>query len=408
MKKSKVLIFSSDQSVISPLKEFYDVEQVLSRTALLKKIEQCPNAVLDFDNKELKDVEAKGTYPAITFFKELMKNSPNSKVLVLSSSVTIPEAVEAAKIGILNYLKKPVIAEKLIDAVKNDLLKEEAPVIKLDAKWTPKWLLGTSNRVKTMFKALESAMHINRNILFIAEQGVDVGGIVDVLHHHLGKTKKMTTIDLLPFEKENAENIFWTLLQESLIHNDMIYLKNFDSVLNEKTRTSITDYIKSRSSIKHIRVLASVLRQEESLAFNEWEKIHVPALRERKEDLPSILEGYVDLFSKKYGKHIHNISLEALSVLSRYSWPGNYRELETVIENAILICQEHSITLKCLNISGKMVFEGLSSQNETLIDFKGGLEKSLINIYFRKTGSAELTASLLDMPMDRVSNNLLR
>jgi len=73
--------------------------------------------------------------------------------------------------------------------------------------------------------------------------------------------------------------------------------------------------------------------------------IHVPPLRERKEDIPVLVEYFVDRFAKKAGKNIRSIEKGALELLESYSWPGNIRELQNVIERAVIVCETETLTV---------------------------------------------------------------
>jgi transcriptional regulator with PAS, ATPase and Fis domain len=73
--------------------------------------------------------------------------------------------------------------------------------------------------------------------------------------------------------------------------------------------------------------------------------IHVPPLRERKEDIPVLVEYFVDRFAKKAGKNIRSIEKRALELLELYSWPGNIRELQNVIERAVIVCETETLTI---------------------------------------------------------------
>jgi PAS domain S-box-containing protein len=74
--------------------------------------------------------------------------------------------------------------------------------------------------------------------------------------------------------------------------------------------------------------------------------IHVPPLRERKEDIPVLVEYFVDRFAKKAGRNIRSIEKRALELLESYSWPGNIRELQNVIERAVIVCETETLTIE--------------------------------------------------------------
>jgi DNA-binding NtrC family response regulator len=398
MKKNDILVFSDDPAVISPLKGSYNIETASSRSDVLKKTEASPGilAVIDCDMKD-----AKG----IPLFKEIKKLSPYSSVIMLSSTVTIPEAVEASKMGVADFIKKPALSDRLIGSVKANLPRIDAAGVRL-VVGREKWLVGGGSRIRAMVKNLEYAIKERKNILFISGPGVDTLSLAKVMRDHSGIKRKLTSLDMLVFRKESLESIFWMVLQEAIASSDIIYFDRFNAV-DEKHQASILDYIKGKAHKGDLTVAAGVHDKEENPVFADWEKIAVPKLKDRREDMPDMLNAYIGEYSVKYGKRIEGVALDALGMLCDYSWPGNYRELECVLENAVLACEGSMISLKDIQLGTKMVYDSIaSSRIEDLLDFKNSVEENFVNIYLKKTGSEDMTANLLDLPKSRIAENL--
>ena len=398
MKKNDILVFSDDPAVISPLKGSYNIETASSRSDVLKKTEASPGilAVIDCDMKD-----AKG----ILLFKEIKRSSPNSSVILLSSTVTIPEAVEASKMGVADFIKKPALGDRLVSSVKANLPRGEGAGVRL-VIGHEKWLVGGGSRIRSMIKNLEFAIKEHKNILFITRPGVDTLSLAKVMSDHSGIKRKLTSLDMLVFRKESLESIFWMVLQEAIASSDIIYFDRFNAV-DEKHQASILDYIKGKAHKGDLTVTAGVHDQEENPVFADWEKIAVPKLKDRREDMPDMLNAYIGEYSVKYGKKIEGVALDALGMLCDYSWPGNYRELECVLENAVLACEGSVINLKDIQLGTRMIYDSIgSSRIEDLLDFKNSVEENLVNIYFKKTGSEDMTANLLDLPKSRIAEDL--
>ena len=68
--------------------------------------------------------------------------------------------------------------------------------------------------------------------------------------------------------------------------------------------------------------------------------ISLPSLRERREDIPALVEHFVDIFSRRMGRNIHHIPSETVAAFSSYSWPGNIRELQNLVERAVILAQD--------------------------------------------------------------------
>ncbi len=395
MIKDKILILSEDQSVISPLKEAYDINTAVNEEDLKKKLEESPGAFVMVDAD-------KGGIDGLALYKDIKKQFPGTTVIMLSTGVTIPQAVEAAKLGVSDFIKKPVTADKLLLSVKSNFLPEGAIFIEADPETNGQWLAGSGSRIRSLLRSMEQAIKDRKNVIFIAEAGIDVGGLVNLFHSYSGKDLKMKKINMLAFQKENLETIFWTMLQDSLAEADIIYLSDLN-VVSQEQRLSIIDYIRSRSSKGRVRVIVSLERRGEEPAFGDWEIINVPSLIERKEDLPEMIDAYLAKYTRKYGKHINSISLDVLNFLTRYSWPGNYREFEAVMENAVLLSKDDVLTIEDVQVSGKMLFDDLmTGQPDNLLEFKKRSEKTLIGMFVKKSGSKERAADLLDVPISRI------
>jgi PAS domain S-box-containing protein len=91
-------------------------------------------------------------------------------------------------------------------------------------------------------------------------------------------------------------------------------------------------------------IAAGTFRQDLFYRLNVF-PIHIPPLRQRKEDIPVLVEYFVDRFARKAGKNIRSIEKRGLELLESYSWPGNIRELQNVIERAVIVCETETLTI---------------------------------------------------------------
>ena len=111
--------------------------------------------------------------------------------------------------------------------------------------------------------------------------------------------------------------------------------------------------------------------------------IHLPALRERQEDINTLADYFIEKFNKKLNRNIKHIDSRARSLFHNYSWPGNIRELENLIERLVLMAKGHSITIKDLP-------EEFNFPDEAVITFRPeDQKKSFKDIIKSKTGEIE-------------------
>jgi DNA-binding NtrC family response regulator len=135
--------------------------------------------------------------------------------------------------------------------------------------------------------------------------------------------------------------------------------------------------------------------------------IHVAPLRERREDIPPLLEFFLKHFSKEFHKNVREISRDALDLLMRYHWPGNVRELRNVVERICIMHNQEMITQECL----PREIWGAEPQGEITFDYRippegilfeevvGRLEKDLVTQAVDMTGgNVAKTARLLNLP----------
>jgi transcriptional regulator with PAS, ATPase and Fis domain len=121
--------------------------------------------------------------------------------------------------------------------------------------------------------------------------------------------------------------------------------------------------------------------------------LNMPPLRERREDIPELIQHYLERYSREFGKSVRTVSPEAMSVLSSYRWPGNIRELQNVLERAVLICDEDGIDLRHLpdSLQGKESFLDDSAKKELSIE---EYIRSFIATFQSRYGEQELADKL--------------
>jgi transcriptional regulator with PAS, ATPase and Fis domain len=91
-------------------------------------------------------------------------------------------------------------------------------------------------------------------------------------------------------------------------------------------------------------IAAGTFREDLFYRLNVF-PIHIPPLRERKEDIPMLVEYFIDRFARKAGKNIRSIDKQSLELLESYSWPGNIRELQNVVERSVVLCDTDTLRI---------------------------------------------------------------
>ncbi|KPJ65437.1 hypothetical protein AMJ44_10125, partial [candidate division WOR-1 bacterium DG_54_3] len=358
------------------------------------------------------DFDLKGK-DGLEIFKELQ---PSPRVIMFSASGSIPIAVSATKLGVSEFLRKPINAEQLRSAVEKNISRE---AIKLRRGKGIEWLSGKSPKLKEMFAKIQKALEAARDIILVGERGIPKERVAEFIHQNGPKReRKLAKIDLSSFRKETLEAHFWANIQElmgrpkaSSLQNEQdlygtVYLENLEG-LDEFFKRSIFNFFKERKGRidKSIRAIIGIYDKNEiqRLKIKEGFLIEIPPLRERKEDLPGLLELYLKRYSTEYNKKVEFISSELLDFLAAYDYPGNYLELERLIQGAVLEAASDKLELKnfLLDFRGLLqtsLKKGLE-ENLTLEEAKRKLEKILYPTLLKKfDGDKSRVARFLDIP----------
>lgn len=399
MPRKTILLIADDPKIETRIKEIlaeYEIEKVSAEQAVETLRQKKPNlTILDYD--------LKGT-DGLQVFRQIYAFVPQLKVIMLSASGDISLAVTATKLGVADFLKKPMVAEQLREAVERNI----SPAGELFLKPAETlWLQGESPALKKMYADLRRALLSLSNLVLLGERGIEKIKAVEFIHaHRPGARGKLKVIDLLSFRRENLEPHFWAAAQEALSESPGIedrcrtlYLENIEA-LAENFRASILEFFKTRKG----ETLTLIGLYEKDSAVKDYAQVEIPPLRERKEDLPQLLSHYLELYSTKHDKKIKGISPDLLYFLAAYDYPGNYRELECLLEQAILSAPSEILGLRDLPLPIKSLLEvsikkAFRSGNLELEKARKMFEKDLYAILLSKAGGDTASvARLMDLP----------
>jgi DNA-binding NtrC family response regulator len=344
----------------------------------------------------------------IAVLNEAKELDPDIEVIILTAYGTISGAVEAMKKGAYDYILKPFNPAELIAKLNKALEKRELKqrVRALEKKVE----LSSDNLIYAVSRPMNHVIHLAKQvsstdatILITGESGTGKELIARLIHRESNRSnKKFVIMDC-------------GATPSGLIESEMFgYVKGaFTGAIRDKTGiieeadkgTLFLDEIGNISpelqnrllrvieygefrrvgdvTQKHsdIRVIAATNADLMSLvksgAFREdlyyrlkVINIDIPPLRERIEDIPGLIQIFVNEFSQKTGKHVSGISKDVLEIMKKHLWPGNVRELRNTVQSAVVLCTSDIITRDDLLISGifepeDMLDEGLNKLEET-------------------------------------------
>lgn len=306
------------------------------------------------------------------------KLQPTVPVVMMTAYASAETAVEAMKKGAYDYISKPFKIEDLQLIVKNAVekkkLSDENLYLKseLKHKYAFEKIIGKSPVIQRVFDVMGKIAGSNATVLITGESGTGKELAARAIHYQ-GARKNY------PFVSINCGALPETLLESELFGHEKGAFTSADSAkvglmetaqkgsffLDEigeapiSTQVKLLRVLQEREftrigGIKPIHVdLRYIAASNQDLAEAVREKrfredlyyrlnvihLHLPALRERKEDIPLLLEFFLNKYKEVHhdGKRIKGICPEAVKVLERYDWPGNIRELENVIERAVVL-----------------------------------------------------------------------
>ena len=442
MAKGGVVLLVDDEvkilSSLSRILENYDykVLTALDGKSALSIIEENDIDVVLLD---LKLPEMDG----ITVLKKIMKRKPSLPVIMLTAHGSISKAVEAVKIGAFDFLEKPVESEKILITIKNAIeksrLQKERTFLIQEALEKYK-MVGISNAMKKIFSLIEKIAPTEAKVLITGESGVGKELIAKAIHFRSKRAggpfvvlncaaipEELIESELFGHEKgaftgavERKEGKFELASGGTLFLDEIgdMSLRVQAKVLRAIEEGEI-QRIGGKETIKvDTRIIcASNKDLEKAVREGKFREdlyyrikvihIHVPPLRERKEDIPILLNYYLQILSKESGKEMPKLHPSALEVLFEYPWSGNIRELRNLVEKIIVLYPGEII-------SKDDIMKLLEKEEKVSIGFSGTLsearKKAEREIIFAKllanNWNYELTAKELGISRSTLFNKL--
>jgi formate hydrogenlyase transcriptional activator len=298
--------------------------------------------------------------------QELLKSGADMPIIFLTGHADIPMTVRAVKHGAVNFLTKPVDDEDLLNAIQQCLTSCREDESRREK---PGYMVGESPALRNLLKAIEVVAPTGAAVLIEGETGTGKELVARAIHELSGRRGQ--------FVKMNCAAIPGTLLEAELFghekgaftgavaqrvgrfeqaHGGTIFLDEIGEVplelqpkllrvLQEReferlgsTRTVQTDARLVVATNRDLKAMAEARNFRPDLYFRlNVFPIKVPALRERQQDIPLLVRHFVYEFSRRNNRHIDVIPSETMDALTSYHWPGNIRELQNVIERAVIV-----------------------------------------------------------------------
>ncbi|MDY6823932.1 MAG: sigma-54 dependent transcriptional regulator [Thermodesulfobacteriota bacterium] len=347
------------------------------KSAVAKVREQSFDVVL----MDLKMVTMSG----VEALEKIKAHNPAVPVIIMTAYSSVDTAVEALKKGAYDYLTKPLDFEKLrrhvARIVETMYLKLENRDLKekLGSRFSRENIIGKSPAMIHLLETVEQAAPSDANILISGESGTGKELVAGAIHYNSPRKDQ-------PFIKLNCAAITETLLESELFghekgaftgadrhkkgrfvqaHNGSILLDEIGEMpapmqaklLRVIQEQEVTPVGSERTIKVNVRVIAATNKNLKRLvdteAFREdlffrlnVVNLAVPALRERKEDIPELAHYFLHHFTAKNNKALEGFTPDAMDAMLKYAWPGNVRELMNTIERAVVLARGTYLSLE--------------------------------------------------------------
>ena len=379
----RILVVDDDSAglevTVEALKrEGYDLLSATGGRAALRVLEEEDIDVVITDQK-MPDVSG------IELLKFIQTNHPYSQVILLTAYGTVDSAVEAIQTGAISYLEKPIKIDLLRQTVKNALEKRTLYLQninlreQLDSKFGFANIIGTSKPMQELFGVIRRAAPTNVTVLITGENGVGKELIAKAVHNHSRRKNRpfrdvncgalyrelvegelfghekgaftgATARRLGVFEQSDGGSLFLDEIGDMTMETQVKFLRELET--QEFTRLGGENKIHV-----DVRIIAATNKdlgaavKEKAFREDLYHRINrfplrVPSLRERREDIPLLVNEFVREFSKAHNQPTTDIAPDAMNYLKNTDWPGNIRQLRNVIETAVILATTETIQLR--------------------------------------------------------------
>jgi two-component system response regulator GlrR len=389
MPSPKILVVDDDKNLLELLKlrlesDNYEVVAVLKEGDAIKETK---NQIFDLSIIDLQLLAMDG----ISLMDELHSISPEMPVIILTAYGSIESAVEAMKRGAYNYLTKPFDPRELLLQVKNALKSQglllEIKRLKglLNERYDFKNIVAKSEKMQKILEKVSLVAKTDSTVAVFGESGTGKELIARAIHfaserkdkpfvavHSAAIPETLLESELFGHEKGaftgaiRSSKGFFVQANEGTIFLDeigdmpLLIQAKLLRVLQEKqfyplgTEKPVeVDVRVIVATNKNLEVEVKEGRFREDLFYRIFViPITIPPLRERKEDIPALVEIFLREFSQQMNKEINGISPSAMQKIMLHDWPGNVRELKNTIEYAITMTR-HQVITEDLILQGK-------------------------------------------------------
>ena len=371
----------------------------------------------------------------VELLEALKKMNPAIEVIIMTAYGSVESATEAMKLGAVDYITKPIDLRQLQLMIRNTLerklLVSENRQLRqqLSERFSFEGIVSQSTAMSQVLNIAGRVASSNAPVLITGETGTGKELVAKAVHFAGSRREK-------PFVAVNCAALSENLLESELFGHEKGAFTGADRqrkgrfetaeggtlfldevgeiplalqvkllrVLQEKTYERVGS---SHPIPTNVRIVAATNRDLEAMVregkFREdlfyrlnVVAIRIPPLRERREDIPPLIDAFIERFASENSKKITGISREAMDLLMKHSYPGNVRELENIMQQSIVLCRGEMLVSEDLPLRVHEPFSekiSLMEMEGTFTEKVEAFEKSLILAALQSAGNVQTRAS---------------
>jgi DNA-binding NtrC family response regulator len=312
---------------------------------------------------------------------------PETEVIVISAQGTIEKAVQAMKLGAFDFIEKPINPRVISWVIERALEKQTLVLqnrdlrLQLEDKFHFKNIIGKSEKMVKVFELIHHIAPYDSSVLIIGESGTGKELIANAIHYHSPRAT-------MPFIKVSCASLSEGIIESELFghekgaftgaitsrkgrfelaHNGTLFLDEVEDIppstqikLLRVLQEGEFERVGGNRTIKiNIRIIAASNRDLQEVVRNgnfredlyyrlNVVNIRLPLLKDRREDIPFLVNFFIEKYNKRYHMKVKGISQRAMNLFNDYKWTGNVRELENTIESILVINSPEVIDIQHL------------------------------------------------------------
>ncbi|MFC1537820.1 sigma-54-dependent transcriptional regulator [Candidatus Latescibacterota bacterium] len=389
----------------------------------------------------------------IEAMSKILEKQPELTIIIITAYGSIKLAVEAMKKGAYDFISKPFDNDELIivinRALERNRLTEEILNLKgqLKKQYSFENIIGVSPVIQRMFEQMRRVCETNASVLIQGESGTGKELVAKAIHYHSKrKDKPMVSVNCGAIPENLIESEFFGYEKGAFTDAKERTIGKFEQAdggtlfldeigeLTPDAQVKLLRVFEEKAIVRiggketipiDVRILAATnknLKEEvdrENFRLDLFYRldiftITVPPLSARNEDIPLLVEYFIQKHNKQLGLEVKSISQSAIKLLSEYDWPGNVRNLENAIQSAMILAQKDMILAENLplrmrgypEVSNETCMEDIGMENY-IKQFISKFEKECIVSMMRKyNNNRTLTAEALKISRKTLFNKI--